>query len=59
MLLTSKNFVTIPKRTTQAVEVNVPINPASFINVQPLDENQLDGALPVVYRHKTQQKERC
>ncbi len=56
MLLTSKNFVTIPKRTTQAVEVNVPINPASFINVQPLDENQLDGALPVVYRHKTQQK---
>ncbi len=36
MLLTSKNFVTIPKRTTKAVEVNVPINPASFINVQPL-----------------------
>ena len=58
MLLTSKNFVTIPKKTTKAVEVNVPVNPASFINVQPLDDELLDGALPVVYRHKTQQKDK-
>ena len=58
MLLTSKNFVTIPKQTTRAIEVNVPVNPASFINVQPLDDELLDGALPVVYRHKTQQKDK-
>ena len=58
MLLTSKNFVTILKRTTKTVEVNVPVNPASFINVQPLDDELLDGALPVVYRHKTQQKDK-
>ena len=58
MLLTSKNFVTVPKQTTRAIEVNVPVNPASFINVQPLDEELLDGALPVVYRHKTQQKDK-
>ena len=58
MLLTSKNFVKIPKQTTKAIEVNVPVNPASLINVQPLDEELLDGALPVVYRHKTQQKDK-
>ena len=58
MLLTSKNFVTIPKHTTRAIEVNVPVNPAAFINVQPLDDELLDGALPVVYRHKTQQKDK-
>ena len=58
MLLTSKNFVKVPKQTTKAIEVNVPVNPASLINVQPLDEELLNGALPVVYRHKTQQKDK-
>ena len=38
--------------------MHVPVNPASLINVQPLDEGLLDGALPVVYRHKTQQKDK-
>ena len=58
LLLTSKNFVKIPKKTTQEVKVHVPVNPASLINVQPLDEGLLDGALPAVYRHKTQQKDK-
>ena len=58
MLLTSKNFVKVPKQTTKAIEVNVPVNPASLINVQPLNEDLLDGALPVVYHHKTQQKDK-
>ena len=57
-MLTSKNFIKVPKKTTQAVEVHVPVNPSSLINVQPLDEEQLDGALPAVYRHKTQQKDK-
>ena len=38
--------------------MHVPVNPASLINVQPLDEGLLDGALPAVYRHKTQQKDK-
>ena len=58
LLLTSKTFITIPKRTTHAVEVHVPVNPSSLINVQPVDDDQLDGALPAVYRHKTQQKDK-
>ena len=37
---------------------HVPINPASFIKLQPLDEGVLDGALPAVYRHKTQHKDK-
>ena len=53
LLLTSKNFVKIPKKTTQAVEVHVPVSPGSLINVQPLD-----GALPAMYCHKTQQKDK-
>jgi len=36
----------------------VPVNPASFINIQPLDEGLLDGALPAVYRHETQHKDK-
>ena len=58
LLITSKNFVTVPKKTTQAVECNVPVNPASLINIQPLDEELLDGALPAVYCHKTQHKDK-
>ena len=58
LLLTSKNFIKIPKKTTQAIEVHVPVNPVSLINVQPIDEGLLDGALPAVYRHKTQQKDK-
>ena len=58
LLLTSRHFVTVPKKTTQAVECNVPVNPASFINIQPLDEGLLDGALPAVYRHETQHKDK-
>ena len=38
--------------------MNVPVNPASLINVQPLDEGLLDGALPAVYRHKTLHKDK-
>ena len=48
----------VPKKTTQAVEVKVPVNPASLINVQPLDDELLDGALPAVYKHKTQHKDK-
>ena len=58
LLLKSKSFMTIPKKTTQAVEVHVPVNQSSLINVQPLDDEQLNGALPAVYRHKTQQKDK-
>ena len=58
LLLTSKNFEMIPKKTTQAVEVNVPVNPASLINMQPLDEGLLEGALPAVYKHRTQHKDK-
>ena len=36
----------------------MPVNPASLINVQPLDEGLLDGSLPAVYRHKTQHKDK-
>ena len=56
--MTSKHLVTIPKKTTQALEVNLPVNPASLINVQTLEEGLLDGALPAVYRHKTLQKDK-
>ena len=36
----------------------MPVNPASLINVQPLDKGLLDGALPAVYHHKTLQKDK-
>jgi len=36
----------------------VPVNPASLINVQPLDEGLLDGALLTVYKHRTQHKDK-
>ena len=36
----------------------MPVNPASLINVQPLGEGLLDGALPAVYRHKAQHKDK-
>ena len=52
------SFVTVSKKTTQAVEVNAPVNPASLINVQPLDDELLGGALPAVYRHKTLHKDK-
>ena len=58
LLLTSKHFVKVLKKTTKAVEVNVPVNPASLINVQPFDEGLLEGALPAVYKHKTLQKDK-
>ena len=43
---------------SQAIKVKVPVNPASLINVQPLKEGLLDGALPAVYKHKTQSKDK-
>ena len=36
----------------------MPVNPASLINVQPLDKGLLDGALPAVYKHKTLSKDK-
>ena len=36
----------------------MPVNPASLINVQPLEDRLLDGALPAVYKHKTQDKDK-
>ena len=54
-MLKSTWHVVIPGRTARPIHVQVPVNPAHYLHVYPLDENALTGAAAVVYKFRTQQ----
>ena len=41
------------------IHVSVPLNPAATINIQLVNNGNLNGAVLGLYRHKTQQKNKC
>ena len=55
LLLKSVQHVVIPGRTAKSVSVQVPVNPAHYLHVYPVDENATSGATAGVYKFMTQQ----
>ena len=55
LMLKSAQHVIITGRTARPVSVQVPVNPALYLHVYPLDEDVLDGATAGVYKFRTQQ----
>ena len=55
LMLKSAQHVIIPGRTARPVSVQVPVNPAHYLHVYPLNEDALDGATAGVYKFRTQQ----
>ena len=39
--------------------MQVPLNPADHVAIHPVQDDQLDGAVPAVYKHKNMQKAKC
>ena len=39
--------------------MQVPLNPAEHVVIHPVQDDQLDGAVPAVYKHKNMQKAKC
>jgi len=56
LMVRNKELVTIPPKTAQGIEVKIPLNPASCLNIQPTKDSDLNGAVAGVYKHKTQDK---
>ena len=54
-MLKSARHVVIPGRTAKSVSVQVPVNPAHYLHVYPVDENATSGATAGVYKFRTQQ----
>ena len=59
LLVRSAEHVVIPAKTAKGINVHVPINPAGHMAIHPVQDNQLDGAVPAVYKHKNLQKAKC
>ena len=57
LLVWSAEHVIIPAKTARGI--NVHINPAGHVAIHPVQDDQLDGAVPVVYKFKNQQKAKC
>ena len=55
LMLRSAQHVIIPGRTTRSVSVQVPVNPAHYFYVYPMDVDALNGATGEVYKFMTQQ----
>ena len=55
LMLKSAQHVIIPGRTARPVSVQVPVNPAHYLHVYPLDEDPFDGATAGVHKFRTQQ----
>ena len=53
-MLRSARYVVIPGRSARTIQVQVPVNPAKYLHVYPVDENLVQGAAEAVYRFKTQ-----
>ena len=39
--------------------MHVPLNPAEHVAIHPVQDDQLDGAVPAFYKHKNMQKAKC
>ena len=53
LMLKSTRYVVIPGRTAKPIHVQVPVNPAHYLHVYPVDENALQGAAAGIYKHRT------
>ena len=58
LLIRSAECVLIPAKTAHGIKVAVPMNPAAIINIQPVDDGSLDGAVSGIYRHKNRQNDK-
>ena len=56
LMVRNKELVTIPPKTTQGLEVKIPLYPASCLNIQPTNDSDLNSAVVGVYKHMTQEK---
>ena len=54
LMLKSAQHVIISGRTARPVSVQVPVNPAHYVHVYPLNEDALDGASEGVYKFRAQ-----
>ena len=54
LMLRSARYVVIPGRSARPIHVQVPVNPAKYLHVYPVDENAVQGAAEAVYKFKTQ-----
>ena len=54
LMLRSTRCVVIPGRTAKPIHVQVPVNPAHYLHVYPVDEHALQGATEAVYKFRTQ-----
>ena len=54
MLRSAQHFM-IPGRTARSVSVQVPVNPAHYLHVYPVDDEAIHGATGGVYKFRTQQ----
>ena len=54
LMLRSAQHVIIPGRTAKSVKVQVPLNPAHYLHVYPVDEEAVHGATGGVYKFRTQ-----
>ena len=59
LLVQSAEHVVIPAKTARGINVHIPINPAEHVAIHPVQDDQLDGAVPAVYKHKNMQKAKC
>ena len=50
----SAEHIIIPAKTAR-----VPINPVGHMAIHPVQDDQLDGAVPAVYKHKNLHKAKC
>ena len=59
LLVQAAEHVVIPAKTARGINVHILINPAEHVAIHPVQDDQLDKAVPAVYKHKTQQKAKC
>ena len=55
LMLSSAQHIIIPGRTARSVSVQVPVNPAHYLHVYPVDGEAIHGATGGVYKFRTQQ----
>ena len=55
LMLRSAQHIIIPGRTARSVSVQVPVNPAHYLQVYPVDDEAIHGATGGVYKFRTQQ----
>ena len=59
LLVRAAEHIVIPAKTARGINVHIPLNPADHVAIHPVQDDQLDGAVPAVYKHKNMQKAKC